>query len=349
MESKASKGGKNATAPRGGGVWKWVLLALTCVVVGVTVFISQEPERLTPGPEQVEKPHKPLSDQVLAQVAPLMKQGIYAPARDLMVTYVSKFPNDVEVRPVLAEAQMGMGLYDDAEHTIDNALRLSPRTARVQWLKGQLVRRRGGNFITFYRNAAVESVDATPEIWAGYGQALLAEGNETDAAKWLGKAIEGGQKDAATLGAMGQIEMSAGHWERATDLLGGALDQGERNSHLWALLAETHEKCNRPEQALGALARGIKLCPSGELYMAQGTLLLKQNKALEAAGAFALAGRYRDYQLEGPVQAAELYLGQGRVGLAMEQIDLAAGRNPGDEKIVGLRKKIEDARFGPAQ
>lgn len=339
---------KPSNADKGKGQLKWVLLALTGVLAAVAIYLFKYPaEYYVPPPSQTDA-GKTLAQEVLQKAQPLLDAHQYAPARDLMLAYVRSYPNDVEVRPTLAQAQMALGQYEQAEKTIDDAIRLSPLLAKPQWRKGQLVRRRGGSdYLSFYRNAAERCTDATPEIWSSYGLELLDVDRVDEASKWLDKAQAAGVRDAPTLTALAKVAMARKQWDKAQPLLRQAIEQESANVWLYAMLAETQKNAGQLEAAARTVQQALRVKADGELFMLLGSIRTLQDRRSDAADAYAQAARFKSYQLAGCLEAARQYYLCGKYALAMEQIDTASQLAPIDAQVVQLKKEIEDARFVP--
>lgn len=257
-----------------------VLLVLVAVVAAMIPIV------LRPRRQQAPKSDAPsLAEQVLAKARPLVDQGQFATAIDLMRAYVQARPDDVEVRPLLAEAELKAGRDRPAERTVDELLARAPMMARALWLKGVLADKRGGDGRPFYRKAA-ESPDATAEIWAGYGLVLLTAGRLDEAQKYLTRARSAGITDARTLGPLGQIALEQGRPEQAERLLGDALATERHNPRLWAMLAAAQVKAGRDDDALATLAEAADACGDAP------QLLLRAGQIALAAGQTARAEQF---------------------------------------------------------
>jgi len=257
-----------------------VVLALAGVVAALTLRIGR------PGrPRQATGPT--LAEQVLAKSRPLVEQGQYGPAIGLMEAYVAGHDADFEVRPLLAEALLAAGRYDRAELTVDELIARAPRMARAHWLKGRLVRRRGGQGMAFFQ-AAAECPDASADILAACGLEFLAAGNLRQAETCLLRARKAGLDDARTLGPLGELALRQGRLGRAEALLAEAVETDRRNARLWAMLAEAQSKAGRADLAAETLAEAVLACPR------QFRLAVGAGRAQLALGNRQQAKRYAD-------------------------------------------------------
>ena len=254
-----------------------------------------------------------LAEQVLARSRPLLDKRQYAAAISLMQTYVETHPDDVEVRPVLAEAQMKSARYDQAEQTIDQVLLRAPQMSRALWTKGLLVARRGGEARSFFRRAA-ESPDASPETWAGFALELLASGQSGAGGDYLRRARDAGLNDARTLGPLGELALRDRRFSEAEALLTEALKTAPRDARIWAMLSEAQIGGGKLELAAETLYRGVTACP------AEPSLML---------------------------QAAKCYYRIGKYDEARGYLDRAAEALGDDPRVVDLKAKIDSAAAGP--
>lgn len=267
----------------------------------VVVLLDRPTRRPAEGPA--------LAEQVLAKSRPLLARQQYAAAISLMAAYVEGHGDDVEVRPLLAEAQMKSGRYAQAEGTIDDVLRRAPRMARALWLKGLLAQRRGADAMDFFRKAA-QSPDASAEIWATVGLALLEAGDEAAAGDYLRRAREGGIEDSRTLGPLGELALRAGQFERAEQLLKETLATDKSAPRLWAMLAESQIKRDQLVAAAQTLADAVAACP-------QATRLV--------------------------IQAARCNYRIGRYDQARRYVEMAAALSPDDPAVEALKNEIQSA------
>jgi len=366
----------------------YVLLALTAVVVGLTIsllvresYVDDAPPPVVPGragPTEAEK--------VAARAKALMKSGAHAPARDLMQAYVRLYPRDVVVRPLLAEALWKTGRADLAEHTVDNLLRLAKPTAQGLWMKGELVRLRefreyamslasslwmageslpshaGAKHLHFFRRAAEAEVGAGAEIWLKYALELLAADRadligqkeligrkEEVAEEYLNKALGAGLRDVRTLGSLGSLALKREDFERAAIMLSEATRQNAKDFRLWVMLAEAQKESGRQEQAAESVRKALGIHRSHEALMLKGQIDQLRRRYGEAAQAFAEAASDLRLRAKASFHAARCYYHLERHALAMKYVDIAVELAPGEPKSLALRTKIENARFGPPE
>jgi len=370
----------------GRGYMTYVLLALTAVVVGLTIYVGLFMKRQEPLPPAGGPGGPTQEERVLARAKALMESGAYGPARDLMLVHVRSYPRDVVVRPLLAEALWKTGRTDLAERTVDDLLRLTKPTARALWLKGELVRlrefgeysvaltsalwvpgeslphRRGSKYIHFFRRAAEAGVDAGAEIWLKYALELLAAdradlmghkdliGRKDEVAEeYLNKALGAGLRDVRTLGSLGSLALKREDFERAAIMLSEATRQNARDFRLWVMLAEAQKESGRQEQAAESIRRALAIHRSKEALMLKGQIDQLRRRYGEAAEAFAEAAADPRLRAQAAFQAARCYYHLEKHALAMKYVDIAAELLPEEPKTLELQRKIERARFGPPQ
>ena len=239
---------KKAAAPssRRPGYLPGVLAVFGLLIIAAAIALRR------PKP-QVPTDAPTLAEQVLAKARPLVSKQQYGQAIALMSAYVQEHPDDVEVRPLLAESQLKDGDFARAERTIDQVVLRAPRMARALWLKGLLLERRGEDAAEVFREAA-ESPDASGDIWASYAVRLLEAGQAEPARGYLTRARSAGITDARTLGPLGQLALQEGELDRAERLLTEALETAPRNGRIQAMLAEAQIKAGKTGLAADTLA-----------------------------------------------------------------------------------------------
>jgi len=323
-----------------------VLLAVAAAVGLLTVYVAtRSPTELPLSPSG-----KPTDEQRVVYLGrSLLEAGKEQEAVDLMQAYVKANADDAIVRPVLARGLMALGDFEQAERVIDDAIRLAPRNAAALWLKGQLVRRRGGDAAFFFRQA-VESPDAGAEIWAAYGLELLSEGRLDDAETFLRRAKDAGLADARTLGPLGEIALRKDKLEEAEMSLTGAVQSAPREARLWAMLAEAQKRSGGRDEAAETLRRGLESCGDRpELLMGLGDVLGELARYEDAAAAYVKAAAFEPLEGEAFLRAARVSFLAGRLDEAAQQLERAARRLGGDEDVEALRERIMQARSAQSQ
>lgn len=321
------------------------VLLLTAGVIGLTIYVSVRPGG--PAGDEPVAPETTQAEDVLARARPLMQDGLFELARGLLEAHVRSTPDDVEVRPVLAEVYLQLGRLDEAERTVDGLLRLAPRLAEALWLKGKIVRRRGGkNYRKFFELAVNKAVDTGPEIWARYGLQMLRDGDTEAARTYLTRALRAGLRDFRTLGGLGDLALKAGRFDEADRLLTEAVGHRRHAPDLWAALAAAQKNAGKIDEALRTVQEAIRIRRSGPLYMLRGEICMLRKDCKAAAEAYATAAEFPDVRADATFRAAKCYYLLDRYGLAMKYIDLAAEIRGGNADVLAWRKKIEDARFG---
>ena len=267
-------------------------LLLLALAAGIAIITIRMAVRRPLPPVAEETPSRMTqSEQVLAKARPLTQQGQYDAAAALMEAHLRMKPRDVAVRVQLAETLLAAGRADEAEATIDVALRRTPQSARALWFKGLLVQQRGGENAEYFFAQAVRSPDATAEIWAGYGLLLLDRGQDEQAEVYLARAREAGLADERTLGPLGELALRREDYAAAAELLTAAVEQDRANPRLWAMLAEAQQRLGRDEEAAETLGSALAACEEGRgrLQLALADVLDRLDRRAEAARARAAA------------------------------------------------------------
>ena len=291
------------------------------------------------------------AEKVRQAAAMSMREHNYDDAIRLMVAYISKSPDDVEVRPLLARAYMAKGDNTKAEIVVDQAIQLSPHIAQVLWLKGELRRLRAdGNYMNSFRAAVEKSADVTPEYWAMFGRELLAVNQAPEAAKWLQRAFDNGVKDGPTLAALGEAKLSAKEYAQAREVLEMASVKRPNDPHVALLLATACRNLNDLKTAADIATTTLRGHPGPELYMELGEVRLLQKRPLEAAEAFVEATHFSrfEHRAQAARKAAEIYYVHDLyMNKAVEMIKIAIELRPFDVEIKQLRTKILQAASRP--
>lgn len=326
-------------------LWIPLLLAAAILVVTPCIYWPKDSGQNVPPPDNGQAAFQ---ERVVNLARKLIANRQYAEACKLMQTYLSRFPDDTEVRPILAEAMMAQGDNAQAEKVIDQALRVSPRIARVLWIKGELRRLRADTqFMNSFRMAVEESADVTPEYWYKYGRELLAVNNSTEASKWLQKAYDANMRDGMTLSALGEARLGTGKFASAREVLEQAADKLPNDPHTALLLARACRGTGDLKAAAEILetATVAKKQYDPDLYMELGEIMALQKRPIEACDAFREVTHFSRYdrRARAATQAAEIYFANGFKDDALEMINLAVQFRPLDPDIQKLAKKIHAA------
>jgi tetratricopeptide (TPR) repeat protein len=337
----------------------WIPLALAAMILVIAVGFVVHPWS-DHGNVATNAPDGALTmaEQVNQAAAMSMREHKYDEAIHLMVTYIARYPQDVEVRPMLAQAFMAKGENPKAEIVVDQVLLRSPHLARVLWLKGELVRRRGQlNAMFYFRKAVEDSADVTPEYWSMFGRELLAVNQTAEARKWLERAHNNGCKDGQTLRALGEARLSNKEYAQAREVLELASVQMPNDPHVSLLLATACRNLKDLKTAADILTTTLLEHPDPELYMELGETRLLQKRPLEAADAFEEATHFTKYdqRAQAARKAAEIYykyreiLYRDRLNLdaAADMIKIAIELRPFDVEIQQLRTKVLQAASRP--
>jgi tetratricopeptide (TPR) repeat protein len=265
-----------------------------------------------------------------------------------MAVYVASHDDDVEVRPLLAQAYWKLRQNKEAEQVVDAVLLRSPKIAEVLWLKGELVRARGENTYMNDFRRAVECPDAGPKILSRYALELLDANQDEPARRYLNLALEAGSKDPRVLIALGELAAKDRQYDSAEGLLSQAVQADPNADRAFALLADVQKSLGKLDAAARTLQRGAEIAHGfdrASLLMQLGELDRRQDKLAPAAEAYVQACNDRLLRGDAALGAAKCYYALGRLALAMQYIDIAAEFKAGDAEMLTLKRQIEDARF----
>lgn len=344
--------------------WKTkALLLATAVVVGATVYMvvwdPMKPPTDLPardsGPTTGERVRRSI-EGIIAQADAVDPRGGpgnlaarqvgYEKAAELGRQFVRlSDPRDVLVRPVLAMALLRLGRLDEADKAIADLMALAPRSAEGMLLKAELIEARGGQGALEWFRRAAESDQATPEIWARYGTALLSAEQYERGEAMLGKAFRAGNKDHQVLWGLAMLAMKTGRYDQAEPRLAELASRIGPSMRVLVMLAECQKENGKLAESEKTLRRVLARTEVPELYIPLGDVLQLQKKYAEAAETFAKAAETSALNAVASFKAARVYYLLDRYGLAMKYIDRAAALVD-DPQIQQWRRKIEDARFG---
>lgn len=338
-----------------------VLMLVAAGIIGIALYIALKgDDPRPPDPLPPPKGGTVTVNEVLEAARTVIKGGTQADldaAARLMTEYVQKNPDDVAVRPLLADTLHRLGRNGEAEMTVDEVLRRPPANAPMLYLKGQLVRiRNGGDWLARLRSAAKVATDsptdASPKIWTDFALELLALGQDDEAAGYLEQAAAKTPDDAGVLLGFGELALHRGHHDAAVQQLDKSIQRDKANPRTYIALAAAHQAGGAPAQAVATLRAGLANCPArGALNLQLGRMLLARQDYEPAAAALEQAAREAASNPEAFFLAAQAFyhLGlkhqQGQMGKAMWHIDQSLELAPGNADYQEWNRRIEDARF----
>jgi tetratricopeptide (TPR) repeat protein len=313
------------------------------LLAAVVVFVATRSRQSTPVESRQQTP---LHEEVLAKARPLVERGRYGTAIGLMRSYVSAHPGDVEVRPLLAEAQLAAGEVAKAQATLEQLLQLAPNHSRGLWLMGEVHRRQDkDDYVSFYKQAA-DAPDADARMWARYGAAMLERGEFDEAAEYLAKARQAGLTGAATALPLAELAARDGDWQRAEDLLGLGLRERPHDGRAWALLVEAMEKQGKLSEAAATAERALeRIQPDDQpiVYMYLGRVQASRGLHAEAAEAFAKAARNRQLMPQAYFRAAQSAMEARQYQSAFQYASIAELAGESDEDVAALKARAQEA------
>lgn len=355
----SGKQGDEAGKSHGSPLTK-VLILLAAVLAGVAIYVASNPadEPTPPSPtgpgtgisqaERVIEKVEPVLSQEFPNAA--LEQQALSSASSLMQTYVRAHPDDVEVRPMLGEALLRLGRFDDAEVVVTDLLRLDSGSPEGLWLRGDLRRQRGADDWRDWYTKAAESPRATPKILGRYGLLMMIENRPEQAESYLRRAVEAGLDQPHVLAGLAQIELESRNPRAALELARQASAKRPDDTQLLMLLARAQRRTGDYASAARTLDKAIQRSKQPwPLWMELGEVRTAQGAFLPAAEAFAEAAAYRQIRPLAALKAARAYYFEDRFALAMKYIDMASEYGPQIPQVASLRQKIENARFGPPQ
>ncbi|MBI5725407.1 MAG: tetratricopeptide repeat protein [Planctomycetes bacterium] len=369
------KNADNKSRPGGQGRnVRIILLALIAVVAGLALYVAFSP----PPRPQTELPQQPPDQgkQVLAAAEKLIREAqadaigdelrmaSYRQARDLLWSYNLKNPRNTETLLLLADVSLRLcrmnahdsaNMFAQANQAVDIVLEMAPNSSRGLWLKGELVRRRGGKDFMDYFARAADSPASDWQVWTAYGMELINQGKADQARRYVDRAAASGATGAGTrkiLLARAELAFAAGQYAQARELFRQAADSDTADMHAWLMLARATEKSADPAATLKTLDEAVDALRDrlkGEIFFMKGSILARSGDWEKASAAFVSATADPAVRAHAALEAAKCFYELKRYAPAMGYIDIAAQQMPGDDpELKQLMAKIEDARFGNA-
>ncbi|HOF17982.1 MAG TPA: tetratricopeptide repeat protein [Phycisphaerae bacterium] len=332
-----------------------ILLMLAAAVAGLAAYIALRPD--APAPPPVDGGDRADADRVqaIAQARRLLEVRQFDPARQLLETCVKAYPREPAFVEMLARALAAMGQADEAERRLDEALRAELISPELLWIKGELLRRRGGDSLRSFEHAAKLADRSHADIWSRYGIVLLARGETAQGETYLLRAVEAGHRDGATCAAMGEAALRRNDFAAAERWMDEARKLDQTNPFVWLRLAQAQKNAGRAADAEQTLLRGVGICRGkdlGAMLLELGMLQLlhegpRERVYAEAAETFARAADYAEVRARASLQAARCYYQLGQYARAMKHIDAAAELAGDDPEVRDWMTRIERERFGP--
>lgn len=258
-----------------------------------------------------------------------LNQGDFQAARDTLLPYVEKAPNDGRALLALAQAHRALDEPDLAEARLDKVAELAPR---------QPVLFRG---LSMYWEAAGEP-DRAAEYEAFYARAFPG--------------------DDSALGRAAALYLDAGHAANAVEFARSALARGE-SAALQNLLGKAYAAAGRDDEAEKALREAIRLRPYDEdLRYDLGYFHLEAQRFEEALAAFdegrktfakssrlALGAGIAQYGLRNFSGAVAAFLDASRYDPALPQAHYFLGRTLAHaadriDEVVAVQRAFAEAR-----
>jgi tetratricopeptide (TPR) repeat protein len=276
-----------------------------------------------------------------------MDAGAFMHAAGLMEAHLKTHPDDVEVRPLMAEALLKSGQNVQAEYAVDDLIRLAPLHSRGLWLKSILVRLRGGEHPEFFLRKAAESPLPDPDALGAYGQYLLMQDQPEEARRVLKRSAEAGSTDYRVPAMLGGIAFQEGQFAEAENWFVRAIQLEKTDAPLWIMLSDAQKNNGHPEKAVESLSEALKHCRErGPLYLKYGDALWMAGRKPEAVTAFEQAMNYPSVKAQAALKAARSYYILGQYDEANQTIALAAEQTPDDPQVIEWKEKIENALWG---
>ncbi len=351
----------SGTRSAGRGRWKFFIMAGAVAVVLIAVVIIAITNRI-PGPVEVsDVATGPVTaDAVLARIRPLLRgqQGPDAPqadamsrAIDIMAAYIERAPEDVQVRPLLAETQIKLRRFEDAKVTVDKLLELSPDASEGLWAKGKLLQAQSiaGSFEYFRR--AAEAPDAGARQWASFGLAARDADQPQLAREYLARAVKSGLRERQVLAVLGELLISAAQPGDAEYFFTEALKLkgADQDGSLWSGLARAQQASGRPDKAVGTLTRAIgklrRWNDRSAMMVELADSLAAIGRLDEAAEAYSAGSDGLPNSHTAALSAAKCYWQLGQYAQAMKYIDRAFELKRDSGEILQWKSKIERSRF----
>ena len=336
--------------PAGRLVATVLVVVLALAGVGLTIHIASRPAEPIAGPAN---PAEVTADDVIAEARDLMRMGRPTQAVALLSGYGSRHPDNREVRLETAEIFLDLDQPGRAEPHVAYVLAQDANWPMAQWLKGRILEARNDPSAADWYTRAAGQPNAGPAIWGRYGMLLMKMDKVAPAKEFLEKAYANGQRDPSLLATIAAVEMQGENLQRAATLLAEARALAPRRHTIYLMQAECLRRLGQPAQAALVLEQALEL-KMPELDRAKalvdlGRVLQAQRLWQQAGAVFARAAQVDEVRGLADYDAANCFYIAGQYARAMEHIDAAASVLGEGDPVGSLKKKIEDARFGPAE
>jgi tetratricopeptide (TPR) repeat protein len=184
----------------------------------------------------------------------LLDQHAFQAARQLARTEVARHPEQPGAWGVLADAELELGLYDDATAAVQRMLDLKPnlpsysRAAHLRWLMGDV-----DGALAIYRHAidaGSDSRDPEPQAWVVVQAATVfwQRGDLDGALAGCERALGLQPDHPPALALRGRVELAMGHLESAASDLSRAWDRSPLIETAWLNLTAAR-LLHRPQDA----------------------------------------------------------------------------------------------------
>ena len=345
----AEKRKKESAADDGSGQGKravWIGVAAV-VVAAVAVYLALLPSNETGQATTAPKPMTE-AERTIMQTRGMIADGKTDLALKFVKRYIEQHPDDVVVRPTLADIYRRLGQQEKFEQQIDKILQIAPDNPNALWLKGLLNYQRGSEFMSFFRRAA-EQPNAGPKIWGGFGVLMADYGDLDSARQYLSKAVRAGTQDGGIFLVLGQIAFVENRFSEALDWLRKAAQVLPNDMRVWVLMGEVQRNMGNPRTSVKSLQRALKVASEADrgavlVQLGQSYVVMKQ--WVKAAEAFVRASEHAPARGARLLQAGKCYYFAEEYDLAMKYIDLASAAGLGKKTVEEWRRKIENSRSG---
>ena len=345
----AEKNEKESVASDGSGQGKRAMSsgAVALVVAAVAVYLALLP---TNEARNATTPSKPMTEaeRTVMQARGMIADGKTDLALKFVKRYIEQHPDDVVVRPTLADIYRRLGQKEQFEQQIDKIFQIAPDNPNALWLKGVLNFQRGSEFMSFFRKAA-ENPNAGPKIWGGVGVLMADYGDMDSASRYLNKAAKAGTQDGSVFLVLGHIALVEDRLPEAMDWLQKAAQLLPNNMRVLVLTGKVQRNMGNPSASVQSLQRALKVATGadrGAVLVQLGKSYVAMKQWVKAAEAFVQASEHAPMRGEALLQAGRCYYFAEQYDLAMKHIDLASAAGLGEKIADEWRQKIEDSRSG---
>ncbi|MBI3599395.1 MAG: tetratricopeptide repeat protein [Nitrospinae bacterium] len=227
------------------------------------------------------------ADKAITKAMKYYDGGMYKEAISTYEDALKMTPKSARIRHAIGEVYEKMGMDDKAIAYYEEAYKINPQYIKVHQSMGDMYLKKGDT------DKAMESIERAakispnnPQRQAQLGKIYLAKGEVEKADKAFKTAVNVDPKNAGLRTDIGEAYLKSGHDEKAAESFKGSLNVVE-NIHVYNRLGIALRRKGKHLEAIEEYKKAIRLDPKDEaVYYNMGRAYLEVKKKIEAVSAF---------------------------------------------------------------